>query len=63
MLMGHSDGTAQVRDAATMQPLGPPLRHEYAILSVAISPDSSLLVTGCVDRDRACLVGPARASR
>ena len=47
--MGHTDGTAQVRDAATMQPLGPPLRHEYAILAVAISPDGTRLLTGCVD--------------
>jgi WD40 repeat protein len=47
--MGHSDGTAQVRDAATMQPLGSPLRHDYAILSVAISPDGTRLLTGCVD--------------
>ncbi len=49
ILMGHTDGTAQVRDAATGLPLGPPLRHEYAILSVAISPDGTRLLTGCVD--------------
>ncbi len=49
ILMGHTDGTAQVRDAATMLPLGPPLRHEYAIRSVAISPDGTRLLTGCVD--------------
>jgi WD40 repeat protein len=49
VLMGHNDGTAQVRDADTMRPIGPPLRHEYAILSVAVSPDGSRLVTGCVD--------------
>jgi WD40 repeat protein len=47
--MGHTDGTAQVRDADTMQPIGPPLRHEYAILSVAVSPDGSRLLVGCVD--------------
>jgi WD40 repeat protein len=49
ILMGHPDGTAQVRDAATMLPLGPPIRHEYAILSVAVSPDGTRLLTGCVD--------------
>jgi WD40 repeat protein len=32
-----------------MEPLGPPLRHEYAILSVAISPDGARLLAGCVD--------------
>ncbi len=48
-LIRQTDGTAQVCDAATMQPLGPPLRHEYAILSVAISPDGTRLLTGCVD--------------
>jgi eukaryotic-like serine/threonine-protein kinase len=49
ILIGHTDGTAQVRDAATMHALGPPLRHEYAILSVAISPDGTRLLTGGVD--------------
>ena len=48
-LIRQTDGTAQVCDAVTMQPLGPPLRHEYAILSVAISPDGTRLLTGCVD--------------
>jgi len=48
VLMGHKDGTAQVRDADTMLPIGPPLRQEYAILSVAISPDGTRLLTGCV---------------
>jgi WD40 repeat protein len=49
ILMGHEDGTAQVRDADTLQAIGPPLRHEYAILSVAISPDGTRLLTGSVD--------------
>ncbi|WP_435019980.1 protein kinase domain-containing protein [Tundrisphaera sp. TA3] len=49
ILMGHGDGTAQVRDAATRQAVGPPLRQDYAILSVAISPDGDRLLTGCVD--------------
>ena len=48
-LLRQTDGTAQVCEAATMQPLGPPLRHEYAILSVGISPDGTRLLTGCAD--------------
>jgi eukaryotic-like serine/threonine-protein kinase len=48
-LTGHEDGTAQVRDADTMLPIGPPIRHESAVLSVAISPDGTRLLTGCLD--------------
>ncbi len=47
--MAHRDGTAQVRDAATMEAIGASLRLPHAVLSVAWSPDSTMLLTGGVD--------------
>ena len=47
--MGHADGTAEVRDAATMQTLGSPVRLEHALLAVAWSPDGTMLLAGGVD--------------
>jgi WD40 repeat protein/tRNA A-37 threonylcarbamoyl transferase component Bud32 len=49
LLTGHGDGTAQVRDGTTSTPIGPPLRNEYPVISVAISPDGEILATGCTD--------------
>ena len=49
IVTGHDDGTAQVRDATTSIANGPPLRNEYAVISVAISPNGEILATGCTD--------------
>jgi WD40 repeat protein/serine/threonine protein kinase len=38
--------TAQVWDAGTGRPIGPPLRHAARIHAVALSPDGRLLLTG-----------------
>jgi WD40 repeat protein/serine/threonine protein kinase len=42
--------TAQVWDARTGRPVGPPLRHTARIRAVALSPDGRLLLTGGDDR-------------
>jgi WD40 repeat protein/serine/threonine protein kinase len=42
--------TAQVWDAGTGRPIGPPLRHTARIRAVALSPDGRLLLTGGDDR-------------
>jgi WD40 repeat protein len=50
VLRGQSNGIALVCDAATMKPIDVrPLVNEYAVLSVAVSPDGTMLLTGCVD--------------
>ena len=43
-------GEVRVRDAATGQPIGPPLPHIEPVLGVAWSPDGSLLLTACRDK-------------
>src|SRR5262249_17788023 len=43
------DGMARVWDAATAQPLAPPLRVESPVLHAAFSPNSRWLVTACGD--------------
>jgi WD40 repeat protein/serine/threonine protein kinase/tetratricopeptide (TPR) repeat protein len=47
---GSDDYTAQLWDAATAQPIGPPIRHEGVVLSVAFGPDGNTLLTGCADK-------------
>ncbi len=47
---GTEDGTAQLWDVATGEPLGPPLRHQNRILAVAFSPDGRTVLTGSWDR-------------
>jgi serine/threonine protein kinase/WD40 repeat protein len=42
-----SDGTARFWDAKTGHPLGPPLRHPEAVLSVAFDPAGERVITGC----------------
>ena len=49
VLTGSRDGTAQVWDAATGRPIGPPLKHGDQIHSVAFSPDGRLILTGGSD--------------
>jgi WD40 repeat protein/serine/threonine protein kinase/tetratricopeptide (TPR) repeat protein len=42
-------GQARLWDAATGQPLGPPLPHEHQVLSVAFAPDGKTVLTGSGD--------------
>jgi WD40 repeat protein/tRNA A-37 threonylcarbamoyl transferase component Bud32 len=42
-------GEARLRDAATGQPLGPPLRHEQPVHSVAFGPTPGVVITGSTD--------------
>ncbi len=47
--VGCGDGTAQVYDLDTGQPLGPPLKYDRAVWTVAFSLDGKLLLTGYYD--------------
>ena len=49
ILTGCWDGTARLWDAATAQPLGPPMRHPRLVLAVAFSPDGKTVLTGSID--------------
>jgi WD40 repeat protein/serine/threonine protein kinase len=53
-ITGSEDGTAQLWDVATGQPLGKPLRHPSSVKAVAFSPDSRTVLTGSWDKT-ACL--------
>src|SRR5262249_7042766 len=55
LLIGCSDSTARLWDAATSQPVGSPMRHPAAVMAVAFSRDGKTLHTGSGD-------GTARAS-
>ena len=48
-MAGGSDRTAQVWDARTFTPLGPPLTHPGEVLDVAYSPDGTMILTGSSD--------------
>jgi WD40 repeat protein/serine/threonine protein kinase/tetratricopeptide (TPR) repeat protein len=50
IVTGSDDRTAQLWDAATARPAGPPLRHEGEVISVAFSPDGQAILTGSHDR-------------
>jgi tetratricopeptide (TPR) repeat protein len=49
ILTGGDDRTAQLWEAATGRPLGPPLEHPSAVASVAFSPDARWILTVCWD--------------
>jgi WD40 repeat protein len=50
VVTGSDDRTAQLWDAATAQPIGPPLRHGgEEVISVAFSPDGEIIFTGSQD--------------
>ena len=50
VLTGSEDRTARLWDAATGQPLGPPLTHQGAVMAVAFSPDGKTVITGSGDK-------------
>ncbi len=50
VLTGSADKTARLWDAATGQPIGPPLPHRDAVQAVAFSPDGKTVLTGSDDR-------------
>ena len=47
--MGSYSQMARLWDAATGQPIGPPLTHKGAVDAVAFRPDGKTLVTGSAD--------------
>jgi WD40 repeat protein len=49
ILVGRRDSVAQVLDANTGEPVGRPLTHTSAVLSLAVRPDGQLLLTGSRD--------------
>jgi WD40 repeat protein len=49
VLTGSGDRTARLWDAATGQPMGPPLTHRGVVYSVAFSPDGKAVLTGSQD--------------
>jgi WD40 repeat protein/serine/threonine protein kinase/tetratricopeptide (TPR) repeat protein len=49
VLTGSMDGTAQVWDATSGRPIGPPLKHGNHTFTVAFSPDGRLILTGGSD--------------
>ena len=55
LLTGSDDKTARLWDAATGQPLGPPLQHQGVVWAVAFSPDGKAVLTGSWDKHGAAL--------
>ena len=49
LLVGRRDSVAQVVDAGTGVPIGPPMTHSQAVLAAAVSPDSDVFLTGSRD--------------
>jgi len=49
VLTGSEDRTARLWDAATGQPIGPPLAHQGRVSAVAFSPDGIAVITGSDD--------------
>ena len=50
MVSGGQDHTARLWDVATGRPIGPPMRHQHIVASVAFSPDSRRVLTGSHDQ-------------
>ena len=49
ILTGGTDKTAQLWDARSNRPIGPPIRHQGPVVAVAFSPDSKTVVTASSD--------------
>ncbi|MDY3558871.1 serine/threonine-protein kinase [Gemmata sp. JC673] len=58
-----ADGTARFWDARTGCPLGPPLRHPTAVLSVAFGPDGTRVITGTLNGYAKIWPAPDSATR
>ena len=43
------DSSARIWDAATGRPVGTPLTHRHAVLTLAFSPDGKTILTGDID--------------
>jgi WD40 repeat protein len=51
IVSGSFDNTLRLWDAATGQPIGPPLQgHTKSVFSVAFSPDGRRIVSGSYDK-------------
>ena len=50
VLTGSWDKTARLWDAATGQPIGPPMQHQGRVMAVAFSPDGKAVLTGSEDK-------------
>ena len=50
VLTASLDKTARLWEAATGQPLGPPLQHQGPVRHVAFSPDGQTVLTGSDDK-------------
>ncbi|WZO99355.1 serine/threonine-protein kinase [Isosphaeraceae bacterium EP7] len=49
ILSASQDHTARLWDAATGEPIGPPMHHDDAVESIAFSPDGRSVLTGSLD--------------
>ncbi len=49
LVSGGNDGTARLWEAASGEPLCPPLPHAGAVMAVAFTADGRLALTGCTD--------------
>ncbi|MBS0265129.1 MAG: PD40 domain-containing protein, partial [Planctomycetes bacterium] len=50
LLTGSDDNTARLWDAATLKPLGPPLKHKGPVQTVVFSADSKHVLTASLDK-------------
>jgi WD40 repeat protein/tRNA A-37 threonylcarbamoyl transferase component Bud32 len=50
LLTGSDDKTARLWDAATLAPIGPPLKHEGPVRTVAFSLDGKMILTASLDK-------------
>ena len=50
VLTASNDYSARLWDAATAEPIGPPLQHQSSVSAAAFSPDGKRVITGSADR-------------
>ncbi|HEY2252534.1 MAG TPA: hypothetical protein VGH74_15780, partial [Planctomycetaceae bacterium] len=49
ILTGSEDNTARLWETSTLLQIGPPLKHQSSVRSVAFSPDGRTMLTASVD--------------